>query len=228
LAWQYVLPLRPEQVSGLLISDVDWENHVFSFGTRFDGRDFTKSGTSFRVPFPEEWEPLLRAAIGNRCDGPVFLRPKVFTGQECLKIQLIRPGDMETAAKETLAEAAAVGNLTDNDAKDVCRATIALAGGIMPDELSDQFARVAAKAGVLDNVRYYDLRGSVESEMEAVGMPSTHQRYVMGHETIAGGSLDEYMVLNLEKIRESMNRYFDFVRELISATVERGKFLGLW
>jgi integrase len=228
LAWQYVLPLRPEQVSGLLISDVDWENHVFSFGTRFDGKDFTKSGTSFRVPFPQEWEPLLHAAIGSRCDGPVFLRPRVFAGQERPKIQVVRPGNMEAAVKKALAAAAAVGNLTDNDAKNVCRATIALAGGVMPDELSDLFARVAANAGVIDNVRYYDLRGSVESEMEAVGMPSTHQRYVMGHETIAGGSLDEYMALNLDKIRESMGRYFDFARELISATVERGKFLGLW
>ena len=50
---QYILPIRPEQLAGLLIRDVDWEDHVLIFGTRFDEHDRTKGKTSFRRGFEE-------------------------------------------------------------------------------------------------------------------------------------------------------------------------------
>jgi hypothetical protein len=53
-----VLPLRPEDYTGLLISEVDFSARTLHFGTRFGGWDFNKGQQSFRVPFPAELDPL--------------------------------------------------------------------------------------------------------------------------------------------------------------------------
>jgi hypothetical protein len=78
LGMMYILPCRPEQFSGLLVPEIDWNERTLAFGTRFGGADYTKGKVSFRVPYPDELEPLLRFAVGGRQDGPVFLRRNVF------------------------------------------------------------------------------------------------------------------------------------------------------
>jgi hypothetical protein len=67
-----VLPLRPEDFTGLLISEVDLEKGMLCFGTRLQGRDFTKGRQSFVTPFPREIMPLILVCIGGRKDGPLL------------------------------------------------------------------------------------------------------------------------------------------------------------
>lgn len=68
------MAIRPEDCAGLLISEVDFENHRRQFGTRFDGADFNKGRQTFCVPFPPELNSLLRELVGIRIAGPLLLR----------------------------------------------------------------------------------------------------------------------------------------------------------
>jgi hypothetical protein len=43
--------------AGLLVGDVDFEKCWLVIGIRLAGDDFTKGGTSFKLPFPEELIP---------------------------------------------------------------------------------------------------------------------------------------------------------------------------
>ena len=124
LSLQLVLPLRPEQVSGLLITDIDWTRRMLSFGTRFNGNDFTKGKTDFNVPFPEQLCPLLRRAVSNRVDGPVFLRRSVFEGQEKPNILISAIGDLEQAIHTALAEDSSKDLKAAGDAKDIDRKSV--------------------------------------------------------------------------------------------------------
>ena len=74
LAIALVLPLRPEDYTGLLISEVDFNERVLNFGTRLGGWDFNKGQQSFRTSFPPEMEPLLRRCVDGRSDGPLLRR----------------------------------------------------------------------------------------------------------------------------------------------------------
>ena len=226
LSLQYIVPLRPEQLAGLLIQEIDWAERVLSFGTRFDGRDFTKGRTDFCIPYPVELEPVLRAAVGRRCDGPVFLTRDVFIRRKRPAIETADLGDMKRAVEAALEDAPSDQLLTDNDAKAICRETFARAGGVTTDGLSREFGKLIGPAGIDGDVCYYDLRGSVVSEMARVGVPTPYLRYVMGHEQTFGGTIDAYASLNMESIRESMQRHWDFCAELLAAIAKRAAYLN--
>ena len=48
-----VLPPRPDEVAGLLVTDVEFDDHELPFTTRFGGCDFNKARMSFIVPFSQ-------------------------------------------------------------------------------------------------------------------------------------------------------------------------------
>ena len=73
-----ILPPRPEEFLGLLISDIDFEEREFFFGTRFGGSDFNKARVSFRIPFPAELTQILKRHIGERTEDPLILKRSVF------------------------------------------------------------------------------------------------------------------------------------------------------
>ncbi len=77
--WQFchlglslVLPLRPDEAAGLIVADVNFEKGWLEFGEHFKDANFTKGRTAFKLPFPEELRPLLRACIGGRAEGPLL------------------------------------------------------------------------------------------------------------------------------------------------------------
>jgi integrase len=82
LIFSVVLPLRPDEAAGLLISDVNFEEGWLEFGARFHDRNFTKARTAFNVPFPEELLPVLRACIGRRTEGPLLRSRAAFKGRQ--------------------------------------------------------------------------------------------------------------------------------------------------
>ena len=225
---QYILPLRPEQLTGLLIRDVDWENHVLIFGTRFDEHDRTKGQTSFRVPFPAKWEPVIRAAVRERSAGPLYVERNIFEGDQQPKLTCRNRTDLDDALHAALEAGAARGPLPAGDAKDICRNVIHQAGGITPDALQRDFMKLANVAGLDGNFRYYDLRGSIVTEMERVAVPTHIQRYIMGQQVLDPGTLDPYRSLTIEGLREAVQPHWDFCRELIDGVLDRGRRLELW
>src|SRR5262249_12411759 len=66
LAPLLVLPLRPDEYTALLISDVDFSRRILHFRTRLGGRDFNKARQSFILPFPKALVPLFKTCIGDR------------------------------------------------------------------------------------------------------------------------------------------------------------------
>lgn len=223
----YLLPLRPEQLAGLLIPEISWQEQTLWFGTRFGEHDFTKGRTTFRVPYPRQLEVLLRAAVGNRRDGPVFLSRSVFEKRKMPDIELESGENFTAAVQQALAEADPEDYVNIDDGKAICRAAIAKAGGVTENALAKEFHRLAIDAGIEGNDRFYDLRSSVHSEMLKVGVPEEYRRYCMGHRELSGGSLDDYTRLDIDSLRTEMMRYWEFAGELIEAIVERAKFLGI-
>lgn len=226
LALQFVLPLRPEQVAGLMISDIDWAEGTLRFGTRFDGNDFSKGKTSWRVPFPPELESLLRAAVGDRVDGPVFLKRSVVEGRSTPSVAVCERGDVEAAICRALSDAG--GELqADGDAKETVRRTIAAAGGVTTDHLRDEFLTLANLAGIDANDRYYEVRSDVESEIKRVGVEQGCRRYIMGHTVDPNGELASYDKLTIDELKAALQPYWGFARSLLDAIRERSVALGL-
>ena len=81
-----VLPLRPEDYTGLLISEVDLAARILHFGTRFGGWDFNKGQQSFRVPFPRELDSLLRQCVAGRVEGPLLRQRTIADGRRQPKL----------------------------------------------------------------------------------------------------------------------------------------------
>jgi hypothetical protein len=76
-----VLALRPDEYTGLLVSEVDFSQRTLHFGTRLSGWDFNKGRRSFQVPFPDVLEPLLRQCVAGRGDGPLLRKRTVVEGR---------------------------------------------------------------------------------------------------------------------------------------------------
>lgn len=67
-----VLPMRPGEAAGLLVSDVNFERGWLEFGERCADTNFTKERIAFKLPFPDELRPVLRACIQARPEGPLL------------------------------------------------------------------------------------------------------------------------------------------------------------
>ena len=74
LALSMVLPLRPDEAAGLLVSDVHFTESWLEFGTRLGGADFcTKGRQSFKLPFPrKEAATDSDTCISGRVAGPLL------------------------------------------------------------------------------------------------------------------------------------------------------------
>jgi integrase len=222
-AWQLchfaialTLPLRPEDYTGLLISEVEFDNRMFRFGTRLGGRDFNKGSQEFSTPFPPEIEPLLRICVGERNDGPLLQSRAVFEGGRRHKVtvesteELVRHFDREVSLQSP-------GEIqTEQDMKRLFRKLLVRCGGISVNALSREFKRILATTTPQKEGRFYDLRGSVNSEMERASVSHLVQRYITGHTT--DDILNEYVSLNP---CQEMQKYFNAIRSLLDAITER-------
>src|SRR5262249_12200612 len=123
-----VLPLRPDEATGLLVDDVVFDKSWLVFDTRFGGSDFTQARTSFRLPFPAEMAPLLRACIGGRTAGPLLRSRKAFEGRgrhgevtSRKKLDELLDRELERAGKDEVQ--------ADNDRKRLFRGLLRSLGG---------------------------------------------------------------------------------------------------
>lgn len=66
-----VLPLRPEDLCGVPVGEVDHTRHAITFGTRVGGDDGTKCGLALTLLYPRELAPLFRANAADRVEGPL-------------------------------------------------------------------------------------------------------------------------------------------------------------
>ena len=219
LAPSFVLPMRPDEVTGLLIGDVDLGRGRLRFGTRFGGRDFNKGRQAFEVPFPAQLATLFRWCIGGRRSGPLLRSRATYEGRR-------RPGlggpdadFVEQAFESALADSRGEVQ-SEQDAKTIFRAVLRRAGGPSPDELAREFRALLRSQGLDEGIRFYDTRSAVTTGMSRTGVPQLELRYVTGHAT--GDILNRYVTLDPEG---AMTGYFGSIEPLLSAIADRAKLV---
>jgi integrase len=217
LAPSLVLPIRPDEATGLLIGDVDLGRGRLRFGTRLGGRDFNKGRQAFEVPFPAQLATLFRWCIGGRLSGPLLRNRAAYEGRG-------RPGllgsgaeGLEAAFDSALAHARGAVQ-SEQDAKTVFRDVLRRAGGASPDGMSREFKGLLRSQGLGAGIRFYDARAAVTTEMNRAGVPDLELRYLTGHAT--GDILNRYVTLDPDG---SMAGYFRSIHPLLTAIADRAK-----
>jgi hypothetical protein len=222
LSWRLVLPLRPEDFSGLLVNEVDLQNHRFRFGPRFGGRDYNKGRQEFYCPFPEQLAPLVRECIAGRIAGPVFRQRAVYLGSAKPKLTLTSTEDVAQHIAAALQSVAPHQLQAPQDHKRVVRKCIRHMGGISEDVQRKELMSASSAAGLPNSLPTYQLRESVNTEMEAAGVSFLVQRFVTGHQT--NDIQNRYVGLNPD---EQMAKYFAAIAQLLDAITRRANELGL-
>ncbi len=221
LAPSLVLPLRPEEAAGLLIGDVDFGKGWLEIGTRIGGGDFTKGRTSFKLPFPDELRPLLRACIGGRAEGPLLRSRRAF--EDGRRARPIADREELVRLYERKLLLAPPGSIqAEQDRKQVFRRLLREVGGVSTDRMAAEFKGLLAGLGISNGATLYSLRSSVTTAMKDANLPHLELRYLTGHST--DDILNEYA--SLDPVR-AMRRYFDAVGPLLAAIGERATTLGL-
>jgi integrase len=213
-----VLPLRPEDATGLLISEVDFTRRRLRMGSRFGGRDFNKGKCDFVMPFPEELVPIFRFAIGQRAAGPLLQSRRIWSGSRS-KIAVTSSADIERQLDEALRACAPGDVLTSQDQKRVCRNLLRKMGGSSQDELATAFKSIAKAAG-LSGKKLYDLRSSCTTQLERSGLSHLAMRYLTGHTT--ADILNAYVSLDPDA---EMQKYFQQIGPLLAAMATQAQQL---
>jgi hypothetical protein len=213
-----VLPLRPEDFTGLLISEVSLDEALLRFGTRLQGRDFNKGRQSFVTPFPPEIVPLISACIGGRKNGPLLRTRTVFEHSRQPELQVESSDDVMRHIDQALAAAQVQ---TEQDQKALVRQVLSRMGGVSPGSLAKEFKSLVAASGV-PSARFYELRGSINTDLNDAGVSHLVQRYVTGHTT--KDILSTYVSLDP---RREMQKYFSHIGALLNAITARALELGV-
>jgi integrase len=221
LSLSIVLPLRPDEATGLLIGDVNFEKGWLEFGQRLRGVNFTKGKTAFVLPFPDEFRPILRACIGERTEGPLLRSRRVFAGDKdgdpiVSLDHLVQFYDAELLRQPPEAIQA------EQDRKLLFRSLLRQLGGVTEDAMGKEFKKLLTLAGVKPGPTLYALRTSVTTAMHRANLPHLEMRYLTGHTT--SDILNEYT--SLDPVG-AMQRYFETIRPLLDVIRERCRALHI-
>jgi hypothetical protein len=220
LSWRLVLPLRPEDFSGLLVTEVDLNDKWLRFGSRFGDADFNKGKQSFVCPVPAELLGLLRHCIDGRVAGPLLRRREVFEGRRGAKLPVSSVDD-ESRHIATALRDAGDELQTPQDAKRIIRQTLLKMGGVSEDSQAKELKELFVQAGLGDQLRPYDMRGSVNTDMERAGVSLLVQKYVTGH-AITDIQFDYVSIDPAGQMR----KFFDTQKSLLDAIMARAAELG--
>lgn len=218
LTLSMVLPLRPDEAAGLLVSDVNFERGWLEFGHTFSDCNFTKASTAFRLPFPGELVPILRACIGNHVEGPLLQKRSRFQGAPGPSVASAE--ELRRLYSELLLKQPAGSVQSPHDRKLVFRDLLRRLGGISEDIMNREFKRLLVKAGINTSATIYTLRSSVTTAMARAKLPHLEMRYLTSHSV--NDILNVYS--SLDPVG-AMQQYFDGIRPVLAATAERVKIL---
>jgi len=214
-----LLPIRPEELEGVLIGDVDFESRTLRIGTRFKGADFTKGKTDLLLPLPGELMPVLNACAAGRNEGPLLRRRAIWDWSKLPKLDLADLEHFETLLQERLI-AAGKRTMSANDRKKIVRSLLRDLGGVDTNQVGKDFKkRIAASAGI--NTHLYQLRHAVTTDMNRAGIRLLELRYLTGHSVRE--IMNEYVGLDPQG---EMQKYFNYAAPLLKAIENRGEELG--
>ena len=211
LAWPFVLPLRPEDFAGLLISDISLDDRLLTFKTRFRGDDFNKGRMSFSVPWPEQFSPIVHACIKGREDGPLLLRRTVAEGRRKPAKTASDSDAIMGRYRAVLAKANPDEVQNEQDRKALFRKLVRQLGGLNDDHMRNEFGRILAEVEPNRRIRFYDTRGCVTTDMKNAGMDVIIRRYLTGH-SLTGEILASY---EHQDVHRHMAKYFQYIQPLL-------------
>jgi integrase len=223
LALSFTMPSRPEELAGLMISDVDFDKHEFAFGTRLGGDDFNKAKMAFRVPFAEELTPLLLYMRGDRTDGPLLLRRTVFEGRRTAAVDAQTKEQIITAYQQALAKAKRHEVQTEQDRKKLFRKVLRNTGGVNTKDMNREFNALVGELEPGNHIRYYDTRGAVTTDLKNAGVDIIIRRYVTAH-SLEGEILGHY---EHQDLHLHMRKHFAYIQPLLDAIADRTDELGI-
>ena len=217
-----VLSLRPEDFGGLLVSEVDFDNHVLRFGTRFGGCDFNKNRLSYRVPFPKEISPILRRCVDGRSEGPLLRKRSIVEGTRRAKC-VTSTEEIVALFREYQRKAGPDELQTDQDLKILFRRLLGHLGGITGSTYGKAFGKIAERSVIDKKLKPYDLRAAVMTEMRHLRIEEDIILYVTCHEPSRRNIINQYTGLALHA---EMAKYFQAIVPLLDAIAERAKEVG--
>lgn len=229
-AWQlaamtlpFVIPVRPEDITGLMISEVNFSACEMKFGTRMANDDFNKCGFSFRLAWPVEIEPILRWWVKDRTAGPLLLRRTITEGRQHAAAQAQTLDDINALYEMRLSRVRQGTVQAPHDRKMVFRNVLRRLGGASGDELAREFKSVLKIVRPGQSARFYDLRGSTLTDLKDAGVDSVFRRYVTAH-SLKGEILATY---ESQTVSRHMAPFFEFIRPLLNAIRRRAIDLGI-
>lgn len=216
-----LLPLRPDEAAGLIISDINLEKGWFEFGERFAECNYTKARTSFCLPYPDELLPILHACVAGRSEGPLLRGRKAFERGHCAK-QVCSAEDLIQMYQAELGRLPKGTVQSEQDRKQIFRRLLRRLGGVSQDRMNEEFKKLLEAERVKNGSTLYTLRSAVTTAMHRAGLPHLELRYLTGHTT--SDILNAYT--SLDRVG-AMRKYFGTIRLLLTAIADRANALGL-
>lgn len=213
LCLSFVLPLRPAEATGILVEEVEFGSRLIRIGTRMEGGDFTKAGTSFCLPFPAELEGILHRCVAGRTSGPLLRSRKAFESGK----GAMTHGEIQNEFQKRLK-----GIACYQDRKEVFRRMLRDMGGTAPDRLAAEFKNLRQQAGLDSSDPFYGLRSAVTTDMARTGMRHLELRYLTSHATT--DILNDYV--SLDPVG-AMAPYFRSISPLLTSMMKQAERLGL-
>jgi integrase len=218
LGLSLVLPLRPDEAAGLLISDVNFERGWLEFGHSFMESNFTKAGTAFKLPFPDELIPVLKICIGGRSEGPLLQMRRAF--EAGAQSDVSSTTDLKQRFDNLLLEQPRDNVQCPQDRKLLFRSLLRRLGGISEDTMNREFKGLLAMLGINNGATIYTARASITQSMKTAKLPFLELRYLTSHTT--NDILNVYS--SLDPVG-AMKQYFDSIKPLLAAIEERARVL---
>lgn len=215
-----VLPMRPDEVAGLLVGDFKFDRGWLEFGHQFDDVNTTKEGTTFRLPLPKELLPIMAACVAGRTEGPLMRSRRAFQKNEIDRLR--SAAELRERYEELLQQQARGRVQTHHDRKRLFRSLLRKLGGISEDAMNVEFKKILAALGVNNGATIYSLRASITTSMNRANLPHLEMRYLTSHSI--NDILNEYATLDPVN---AIQPYFEYVQPLLTTLSDRARQLGL-
>jgi len=193
------------------------------FQTRLGGDDFGKARLAYHVSWPPELAPILKHLVDHRQDGPLIVRRPI-AGGRCKRVLTATSTEEITGHFNKVLAAAPPGEVeSEQDRKRLYRRLLRQLGGVSEDALAREFKKLIAEIAPGKPIRFYDLRGSVTTDLKDAGVDAVFRRYITGH-SLRGDILAHY---ESQDVHLHMTKYFTYIKPLLSAIVKRTAELGI-
>ncbi len=131
--------------------------------------------------------------------------------------------EIQTQFQRALATAKPGEIQATHDGKELFRRLLRDMGGVSSDTLAKEFKSLLKSVNAAPDARFYDLRGSVNTDMNRARVSHLFQLYVTGH-ALDAEILSRYVSLELGS---EMETYFRHIEPLLDSIQTRAAQLGL-